>query len=160
MKKKKVLANQSSDDRWRTSQQRGQIGRRRAPAQIEAVQLRAVAVQRQVMGNVGQRLQDVVGHGEQEVGGEQPAEAKDAVAHRQGNSEESEKVETEEFQQTAEEASQFFFKSHGNSFLSPSSGRGITVQQLQRSCSAILTCKTFKMSLSTRQNRHKFTKIK
>lgn len=58
------------------------------------------------MGDVGQRLQDVVGHGEQEVGGEQPAEAEDAVAHRQGNGEESGKV-TEEFQHTAEETSQF-----------------------------------------------------
>lgn len=93
-KKKKVLANQSSDGCWATSQQRGQIGHGWAPAQIEAVQLRAVAVQRQVMGHVGQRLQDVVGHGEQEVGGEQPAQAEDAVAHRQGNGEESEKVET------------------------------------------------------------------
>lgn len=59
------------------------------------------------MGNVGQRLQDVVGHGEQEVGGEQPAQAEDAVAHRQGNGEESEKVETEEFQQVEEKTSQF-----------------------------------------------------
>lgn len=37
------------------------------------------------MSHVGQRLQDVVGHGKQEVGGKQPAEAEDTVAHWERN---------------------------------------------------------------------------
>ena len=42
-----------------------------------------VAVQVQVVSHVRQRLQDVVGDRKQEVAGQQPAEAEDAVAHRQ-----------------------------------------------------------------------------
>ena len=51
-----------------------------------------VAVEMQVMSHVCQRLQDVVGHRKQEVGGEQPGEAEDAVAHGQRDCEVAERT--------------------------------------------------------------------
>lgn len=57
------------------------------------------------MSHVGQGLQDVVGHCKQEVGGEKPAEAEDAVAHWQRDGEESTKTREESSEVTAAQTS-------------------------------------------------------